>query len=80
MTFARYTAQYGLPAWIYYSIPAAATIFLPPITFAMNRKEILVYMILAFFSAPLIHTLFSLFLGWTEYMPFLQIPSLKELF
>ena len=52
MTFARYTAQYGLPACIYYSIPAATTILLPPIAFAMKRREILTYTILAFFSAP----------------------------
>jgi len=29
--------------------------------------------------APVIHVLFSFFLGWQEYMPFIPVPLLSEL-
>jgi len=78
MLFARYGAQYGLPWWIYYTVPMLLTVLVPPVAFSMTRHETLRYFFLAFLSAPAIHVLFSFFLGWTEYMPFLQVPSLWD--
>lgn len=79
MLIGRYGAQLGWPWWIYYTVPLLLTLLLPPIVFSMTRAEAPVYVLLAFASAPTIHILFSFFLGWQEYMPFLRIPSLWEL-
>ena len=45
----------------------------------MNGRELARYLPLAMISAPLIHVLFSFFLGWNEYMPFIQVPSIQAL-
>ena len=37
------------------------------------------YLALAFLSSPVIHVAFSLLLGWHEYMPFIPVPSIREL-
>jgi len=37
------------------------------------------YLVMAFLSSPLIHVVFSFFLGWKEYMPFINIPAMWEL-
>ncbi len=79
MLFAKYGANLGLPWWIYYTVPALLTLFLPPIAFQMRKMEIPTYLTLAFLSSPFIHATFSFFLGWKEYMPFIPIPSLHEL-
>ena len=79
MLFARYGAQSGLPWWIYYTIPMLLTIFVPPIVFSMSTREVSWYVVLAFLSAPIIHVVFSFFLGWRAYIPFLYIPSLQDL-
>jgi hypothetical protein len=34
---------------------------------------------MAVLVAPVIHVLFSFFLGWKEYMPFIPVPYLGEL-
>lgn len=79
MLFAKFGANFGLPWWIYYGAPVLLTLALPPIAFAMNRKESLVYIELAFLVSPLIHVVFSFFFGWKEYMPFIPVPSMWEL-
>jgi len=79
MLLARYGAQSVLPWWIYYTVPMLLTVFMPPVVFSMTRHEAIRYVVLAFLSAPVIHVLFSFFLGWTEYMPFLRVPSLWDL-
>ena len=61
-------------------IPAALTSLLPPIVFRMAPAEIGKYILMAALVAPVIHVLFSFFLGWKEYMPFIPVPSLGELF
>lgn len=76
MFFGKFGAHWGLPWWLYYPIPMLITVFLPPFVLKMKRKEIVLYILFSFISAPIIHTLFSLFLGWTNYMPFFKIPSL----
>jgi hypothetical protein len=78
MLFARYGAQTGLPWTIYYTVPAAATVFLPPLLFRMNWRETGLYLLLSSVSAPAIHAAFSFFLGWTEYMPFLRVPYWRD--
>ena len=79
MVFGKYGATGGLPWWIYYPVPALVTVFLPPLVFKLSVKRTILYLVLAALSAPLIHVLFSFFLGWGEYMPFLPIPSLASL-
>ncbi len=79
MVFARYGENTGLPWWIYYTAPALLTLLLPPLVFRFNRSETIQYLILAFLSSPVIHFVFSFFLGWHEYMPFIPVPSLQSL-
>jgi len=78
MLFARVGALGGLPVWVYYGIPAALTWLLPPVAFRMRGREIAHYLPSAVLVAPLIHVVFAFFLGWTEYMPFIPVPSLRE--
>jgi hypothetical protein len=79
MVFAKFGNNTGLPWWVYYTVPALVTLLLPPIAFKLSGKELWLYLILAFLSSPIIHVLFSFFLGWHEYMPFIQVPSLRSL-
>jgi hypothetical protein len=80
MSFAKFGNNSGLPWWIYYTVPALVTLLLPPIAFKLSGRELWLYLLLAFLSSPLIHILFSFFLGWHEYMPFILVPSLQSLF
>lgn len=79
MIFAKVGQNVGLPWWIYYTVPMLLTLFLPTVSFKMNAREVVMYLVLAFLSSPLIHTVFSFFLGWKEYMPFLPVPAMWEL-
>ena len=79
MAFGKYGALGGLPWWIYYPVPALLTVALPPLVFRLSVRRTFAYLGLALLSAPLIHVLFSFFLGWHEYMPFLPIPSIEDL-
>ena len=78
MLFGRYGAIWGFKWWIYYPIPMLMTVLLPPIVLKLNTKKAILYLVLSFLSAPLIHVLFSFFIGWTEYMPFWKIPYITE--
>ncbi len=80
MTFAKLGATSGFPVWLYYGLPAGLTWVLPPLVFRMTWREMARYVPLALLVAPAIHVTFSLLLGWKEYMPFLPVPSLAELF
>jgi len=73
MLFGKYGAHWGLKWWIYYPIPMLMNVLLPPVVLKMNLKRTLLYLVLSFLSAPLIHIVFSITLGWTEYMPFWKI-------
>ena len=75
MGFAKFGATSGFPWPVYYGLPAAMTLLLPPLSFRMLRSEFAWYVSLAFASSPAIHFLFSFFVGWHEYMPFWYIPS-----
>ncbi len=79
MYFAVFGQKSGWPWWVYYSIPAMVTLFLPPMALRMPRGEALPYLVLAFLSSPLIHVVFSLLFDWHEYMPFLRVPSLATI-
>ena len=59
---------------IYYGAPAILTWCLPPLALRMRLGETVQYVVLAALTAPAIHILFSLVLGWREYRPFLPIP------
>jgi hypothetical protein len=82
MIFARY-AHLWFPSlsWqIYYGLPALITLALAPLALPMSRSEIAQYVPMAFLMAPLIHLVFSLLVGWHDYMPFpFYIPSVAEL-
>lgn len=79
MLFAKIAANSGLPPWVYYGIPAATTILLPPVVFGMRRGEVAAYLCAASLMPAVIHIGFSLILGWKEYLPFWAVPSLREL-
>lgn len=79
MIFAKFGNNAGLPWWIYYTVPALATLVLPPVAFRFSKKELAQYLVLAFLSSPAIHVAFSFFLDWHEYMPFIPVPSLRQL-
>ena len=79
MLFGKYGAQMGLNWWIYYPVPMLMTVFLPPIILKMDVRKTLLYLFLSFLSAPIIHVAFSFFLGWSEYMPFWDIPFIGDI-
>lgn len=79
MLFAKVMQNSGLPWWIYYSLPMLATMIVPPAVFRMSWRETVAYLALTFLSSPVIHAVFSFFLGWKEYLPFLEIPAFWEL-
>jgi hypothetical protein len=79
MVFAKFGHNAGLPWWIYYTVPALATLLVPPVAFRMTWRESTLYLLLAFASSPLIHVVFSFLLDWHEYMPFIPVPSLRSL-
>lgn len=79
MLFAKFGHNAGWPWWVYYTVPAATTLLLPPLAFRFPASELWQYLVLAFLSSPAIHIAFSFFLDWHEYMPFLKVPSIQEL-
>jgi hypothetical protein len=79
MVFAKFGQNTGWPWWVYYTIPAAATLVIPPSVLRFSPRELWQYLVLAALSSPSIHVLFSFLLGWHDYMPFLRVPSLWEM-
>ena len=79
MLFARMGTTIGLPVWLYYGLPALVTWVLPPVVFRMRRGEVARYLPLSMVLAPMVHVLFSFFLGWKEYTPFIPVPAFWEL-
>lgn len=81
MLFARYGHLYAnLRPAVYYGVPASITLLLPIASLRMSRSEAMQYFPFAVLMGPLIHVVFSLVLGWHDYMPFpVWIPSLREL-
>jgi len=79
MCFAKVGAGQGLAWPVYYGVPALTTLALPPVAFRMHRGEYIRYVSLAFMSSPVIHLVFSFFVGWHEYLPFWHIPAVWQL-
>jgi hypothetical protein len=79
MLTGKHGTSWGLSWWIYYPVPMLLTLIVPMIYFRMDKRESFIYIFLTLISAPLIHIVFSL-LGWKNYMPFIKIPSIFELF
>lgn len=76
ISFAKFGANFGLPWWIYYTVPMVATVLIPPLSFRFGVWRAAAYVLLAFATAPLIHAAFNYVLGWSDYMPFLRLPPL----
>jgi hypothetical protein len=74
--FGKYGENFGLPWWIYYTVPMLATVLIPPLAFRFALWRAALYVLLAFGTAPLIHAAFFYALGWGEFMPFLALPPL----
>jgi hypothetical protein len=53
-----------------------ATVLAPPLVFRFSLGRPLLYVLLAFAAAPLIHVVFFCALGWGDYMPFICLPAL----
>jgi hypothetical protein len=79
MVYGYHGARAGWPWWVFYPPPMLLTVFAPPIVLRMRSGETALYLLLSFLSAPFIHAVFSFFLGWNEYMPFIPVPSLADL-
>ena len=79
MIFAKVGQNVGWHWSVYYTVPALATLVVPPLALRFSMTELWQYLVLAALSSPVIHVLFSLLLGWHEYMPFLHVPSLREI-
>lgn len=79
MLFGKYGANWGLPWWFYYPVPMLVNVLLPPVVLKMKNREIIIYLLLSFMSAPLVHAFFSFFFNWPEYMPFWKIPSIQPM-
>ena len=79
MVFAKLGQNSGWHWSIYYTVPALATLVVPPVALRFSLTEFWRYLLLAALSSPVIHVLFSFLLGWHDYMPFLHVPSLREL-
>ncbi len=76
MIFAKMGAMAGLPAWLYYGVPAALIWVLPPLAFRMRGRDLARYLPMAVLCAPVLHFTFWLIFGWTEYMPFIPLPTM----
>lgn len=75
----RYNEAMKLPGFVYYILVVLLLVFLPPLSLKMNSDQILRFFALSIVAVPLLHLLFSLLLGWGDYLPFIHIPSLWEL-
>ena len=80
MIFARITYGKNLSWWIFYGIPAFVTFVLPPLVLKMKKSELLFYIPIAVIMSPIIHTIFSFFFNWHDFMPVFYVPYWKVLF
>lgn len=76
----RYNVVLKLPDFLCYILVVLLTVFLPPLSLKMKSDQTLKYIAVGFVAIPLLHLLFSLLLGWGEYLPFIPLPSLWDLF
>ena len=52
MVFAKFGQNTGWPWWVYYTVPAAVTLAVPPVTLRFSSHELWQYLILAALSSP----------------------------
>jgi hypothetical protein len=78
MFWGRIGADRGLPWTLCLLPPMAATLLVPPLAFRMTARETATWILLAALSGSVVHVLFSFFLGWKEFMPIWDVPSLRE--
>ncbi len=62
-----------LPPYLYYPIPLVIGLFLPKLIFKLIWKEFGTYVAIGIVLGFISHVLFSLFLGYNNYMPFWKI-------
>lgn len=79
MIYGRVGARAGFPWWLYLFPPMLAWLAVPPLAFRMNGRETATYLALALLAGPLVHVLFSLLLGWGEFIPAWRLPSLTQI-
>lgn len=75
----RYKGLFKLPGYIVYIIIICLMIFLPPLALKMKSDQTLKYFAFGIIAVPVLHLLFSLLIGWGDYLPFIPIPSLWNL-
>lgn len=78
MLWGRLGAQAGWPWALYLLPPMAVTILLPPLAFRMTARESFAWVALALVAGPFVHVVFSILLGWGEFIPVWRLPSLRE--
>jgi hypothetical protein len=79
MVFAKLGQNAGWHWGVYYTVPALVTLLVPALALRFSPAELWRYLVLAALSSPVIHVLFSVLLGWHDYMPFIRIPLLQEI-
>ncbi len=75
-----YGSVMHLPAFLIYAVPVLLVVMLPTLSLKMNSDQILKYLVLAILALPFLHAFFSFFLGWSQLIPYLKIPSFWSLF
>jgi len=63
----------GLPPYIYYPLPAVISLILPKYIFNLSWKELCIYIVFGILIGFLTHLLFSLIVGYNNYLPFWKI-------
>ena len=75
----HYADSMKLPEYILYTVPILLIVLLPPLSLKMKTGQTLKYLILSIIGIVLIHTCFSLFLGWRDLLPFMRIPPIWDI-
>ena len=65
-----------LPPYIYYPLPTVIALILPKYIFDLSWKEEGIYILLGTLIGLTTHILFSLFVGYNNYLPFWKIDSI----
>lgn len=63
----------GWPSWIYYPITLPLALLVPKYAFGLSWPEWAIYVVVAAAASATTHVLFSLFVGYGNYMPFWRI-------
>jgi ABC-type enterochelin transport system permease subunit len=66
----------GWPGWVYYTITLPLAMIVPKVAFGFRWLEWAVYVVVATATGATTHVVFSLFIGYGNYMPFWRINPL----